>query len=238
MERGGREWAHVHDGDASCGGGEGGEDAELEDGEEEAVAEDELDGLPGDDEPHQQLHQTNHHRRFSSFGLCSITGAPSSPHQTLPSFLTDRDVAAAARGIAARRAGPDGSGVGGSRGKGRSEDGAESLSGVMERRGWMGERSGEEVARHFRRGGRGGGEEGSGVARRLRTSESKFHKKNIVGTAARATGTSPARRARGLPPPPPDLQFPTFSSVSDKCLSAIACDNLPTFSIDVAGHLI
>lgn len=80
-ERGGKD---VHDADASCRGGEGGKDTELEDGEEEAVAEDELDGLPGDDEPHQQLHQAKHHRRFSYL----VTGAPSSPHQTLalPSF--------------------------------------------------------------------------------------------------------------------------------------------------------
>lgn len=54
--RGGGRGANVHDGDASGRSGKGGEDGELEDGEEEAVAEDELDGFPGDDEPHQQLH--------------------------------------------------------------------------------------------------------------------------------------------------------------------------------------
>ena len=54
--RGGGRGANVHDGDASGRSGKGGEDGELEDGDEEAVAEDELDGFPGDDEPHQQLH--------------------------------------------------------------------------------------------------------------------------------------------------------------------------------------
>jgi len=47
-------------------------------------------------------------------GCALITGAPSS----LPSFLTDRDVAATARGIAARRAGADGSWVWGVAGRG------------------------------------------------------------------------------------------------------------------------
>jgi hypothetical protein len=153
------------------------------------VAEDELDGLPGDDEPHQQLHQAKHHRRFSYL----VTGAPSSPHQTLalPSFQ-----------IAGNRGDGEESrhdvreptigrgGWGESRG---GADGAESQSGVMERRGWMG--GGVEKRWRAISGGGGGGrrEEGAEWRGGCARPSQKFLKKHCrqSGTAERA-GQAPA----------------------------------------------
>ena len=54
--------------------------------------------------------------------------------------------------------------------------------------------------------GRGEEEEGSGVARQLRTSESKFHKKTFAGPAARATRHRCVTSAPAALPPP-DLFF-------------------------------
>jgi hypothetical protein len=89
---------------------------------------------------------------------------------------------------------------------GLSGDGAESRTGVMERRGWTGAEWGRGGAPFPGEAkgvaGPGGEEKGAGgVARRLPTSESKFHKKNIAGTG---TGVRVPRTA----PRPSQAQAP------------------------------
>jgi hypothetical protein len=89
------------------------------------------------------------------------------------------------------------------RSAGLSGDGAGSRTGVMERRGWTGAEWGRGGA-PFPGGSEGGWPEekgAGGVARRLPTSESKFHKKNIAGTV---TGTG----VRGGPRPKPSASAP------------------------------
>jgi len=87
---------------------------------------------------------------------------------------------------------------------GLSGDGAESRTGVMERRGWTGAEWGRGGAPFPGEAkgvaGPGGEEKGAGgVARRLPTSESKFHKKNIAGTAPRGRCGLPVCPVRLLP---------------------------------------